>query len=84
MTNNGSDRYTIQIEPSRDIPSPTARQIVQFMTRREAETAARAIGWSTMDATRVSVMGFYVWTIMESHQMAVTRDGYLAWSQERS
>ena len=79
-----SDKYTIQIDPSKGLPPAHSSRIIQFMTRREAEAGARAIGWSTLDAHRVEVMGFYVWTIMETHNLAVTRDGFAFWSAERS
>lgn len=75
-----TDRNLIQIDPSCRIPSQIASQIVQFRTRKEAERAARSIGWSACDATEIDVMGFRLWTIMESHNLAVTRDGFTFWS----
>jgi hypothetical protein len=74
-----SDKYLEKINVAQRIPSESAKRLAQFSTRKEAELAARAIGWSAVDATRVDVMGFYVWVITDPHGNAVTHDGLAAW-----
>lgn len=76
------DRYIEKINPSLPIPSSAATRVAQFITKREAIAAARRIGWSTTDATRVSIMGFLVWVVCDPHGCAVTRDGMVALSRE--
>lgn len=75
-----SDRYLQQINVAR---VHDASRIAQFRTRREAEDAARSIGWSALDATRINVMGFYLWAIVDVHGFAVTNDGLIAWRDGR-
>ena len=43
------------------------RQALQFPTKKQAVTAARAIGWSPSDAMEVDVMGFRLWVIADDH-----------------
>jgi len=75
-----TERYLVQVDPSRRLPPAHSTRIQQFRTRREAEQGARAIGWSACDAIAVDVMGFRVWAIMDPHGFTVTRDGFVFWS----
>ena len=75
-----SDRYLQKIDVAH---VHDASRIAQFRTRREAEDAARSIGWSALDATRINIMGFYLWAIVDSHGLAVTNDGLIAWRDGR-
>lgn len=84
MTTTKSDKYLEMINTAQRVPSESAKRLAQFATRKEAERAARSIGWSTIDATRVDIMGFYVWVITDPHGNAVTHDGFRAWSREAS
>ena len=79
MTTNKTDKYLEMINTAKRIPSESAKRIAQFGTRKEAELAARSIGWSVIDATQVDIMGFYVWVITDPHGNAVTHDGLAAW-----
>jgi hypothetical protein len=79
LTTTKSDKYLEMINVAQRIPSESAKRLAQFATRKEAERAARSIGWSTVDATRVDIMGFYVWVITDPHGNAVTHDGLAAW-----
>ena len=77
------DRYLQPINAAKRVPSASAKRLAQFRTRREAEDAALSIGWSALDATRIDVMGFYLWVITDPHGNAVTTDGLIAWRSER-
>jgi len=55
------------------------RQAFQFPRKREAIEWAKRCAWGATAPLRVSVMGFWVWVISDSHLNYLTARGALRW-----
>jgi hypothetical protein len=52
-------------------------EAMQFMTRKDAASFAKLVGWQANDAIRKDVMGFIIWVISDPHLNFLTARGAL-------
>lgn len=59
------------------------RLALQFRTRAEAANAARKLGFPTKYPSRIEIMGFLIWAIMDDHCRFLTKTGFAYLHAER-